>query len=199
MPRKTDLQAGSKLSEHLGFAAEMFGLRIDSECVWRPLCVKGLSFAAAEDRAHTRPCIRRETSARNWISQRKGAEDRANRMIMVDPPMNKYRDRLVLEDIETGLVRVQRESFHTDTNVAAEEIFNVATAAPSVIATDVAIIGAKNRTTFTGALYDIDQRRIRRELGVGERIRAPEIQIPFAIAVPLGARRYVCDLLHFFS
>ena len=59
VPREPKFDTGTELAEQLRFAAEVFGLRIDSECVWRSLRVKLVPFAAAENRAHTRPCIRR--------------------------------------------------------------------------------------------------------------------------------------------
>src|SRR6267378_6615764 len=177
----------------------MFGLRIDSEGVRRPLRVKLIPFSAAENRANTRPCIRRETRARNRIPQCKCAKHSADGMIVIDSFVNEYRNRLVLEDIETRLAAVQNKSFDTDTSIATEEIFDVAAATPSVIATNVTVVGAEHWTAFTGALNDVDQRRIRSELGVGERIRAEEVQIPFAVAVPLRTGRDIRDLLHFFS
>src|SRR6266576_4553617 len=148
----------------------MFGLRINSECVRRSLRVKLVPFAAAENRTATRPCIRRQTRARNWIPQRKCAKDSADGMIVIDSSVNKYRDRLVLEDIETRFAGVQCKSLNADTNIATEEIFYVAAAAPSVIAANVTIVRAEHGTAFTGALYNINQRRIRGELGIGERI-----------------------------
>ena len=120
-------------------------------------------------------------------------------MIVIDSLVNKYRDRLVLEDIETRLAGVQNKSFDTDTSIATEEIFDVAAATPGVIAANVTVVGAEHGTAFTGALYDVDQRRIRSELGVGECIRAEEVHIPFAVAVPLRTGRDIRDLLHFFS
>src|SRR6266436_1186179 len=71
VPSESEFETGAELAEHFGFASEMFGLRIDSEGVRRPLCVDDIPFAAAENRANTGPCIRRETRARNWIPQRK--------------------------------------------------------------------------------------------------------------------------------
>src|SRR5206468_4950151 len=56
--REPKFETGPKLAEDLGFATEMFGLRIDSECVRRSFRVKGVPFAAAENRTHTRPCVR---------------------------------------------------------------------------------------------------------------------------------------------
>src|SRR5512132_2366606 len=120
-------------------------------------------------------------------------------MIMIDSTVNKYRDRLVLENIETRLAGVECKSLNTDPSIATEEIFDVATAAPGVIAANVTVVGPEHRTAFTGALYDVDQRRIRSELGVGECIRAEEVQIPFAVAVPFWTGRHIRDLLHFFS
>src|SRR5215831_20226396 len=105
--------------------------------------------------------------------------------------MNKNRNRRILEDIEARLGGVQSKSFNTDTNIATEEIFDVAAAAPCVIATNVTVVGAEHGTAFTGALNDVDQRRIRSELGVGKCVGAPEIHIPFAIPVPFGTRRHI--------
>src|SRR5262245_33868236 len=118
---------------------------------------------------------------------------------MIDSLFNKYRDRLVREYVETRLGSIERKSFNTDTSIPTEEIFNVAATAPCVIAANVTVVRAEHGTAFTGALYDINQRRIRRELGIGECIRTPEVHIPFAISVPFGARRHVGYLLHFFS
>ena len=126
-------------------------------------------------------------------------KNRSDGMIVIDSFVNKYRNRLVLEDIETRLAAVQNKSFDTDGSIATEEIFDVAAATPCVIAANVTVVGAEHWTAFTGALNDVDQRRIRSELGVGECIRAEEVQIPFAVAVPLRTRRDIRDLLHFFS
>src|SRR6476646_9318152 len=163
----------------------MFGLRIDSEGVRRSLRVKLIPFSAAENRADTRPCIRRETRARNWIPQRKRAKHSADGMIVIDSSVYKCGNRLVLEDVETGLATVQNKSLKADTSIATEEIFDVPAATPGVIASNVTVISAEHWTAFTGALYDVDQRRIRSELGIGECICTEQIQIPFVIAVPL--------------
>src|SRR5437762_653346 len=120
-------------------------------------------------------------------------------MSVIDSLLDKYRNRLVLEDIETRFAGVECKSLNTDTNIATEEIFYVAAAAPGVIAANVTIVRAEHGTAFTGALYNINQRRIRGELGIGERVGAPEIHIPFPIAVPLRAGGHVRHLLHFFS
>src|SRR4029077_20841924 len=112
--------------------------------------------------------------------------------------MNKDRDRRVLENIETRLAGVQSKSFNTETNIATEKIFDVAAAAPRVIPTYIMVVSAKHGAALTGALHDVHQRRIRREFGVGECICAPEIHIPFAIAIPTGTR-WRRDLLHLFS
>ena len=61
-------------------------------------------------------------------------------MIMIDSLFNKYRDRLVLEDVETRLATIERKSFNTDTSIPTEEIFDVATAAPGVIAAYVTVV-----------------------------------------------------------
>src|SRR3954464_2170259 len=135
----------------------MLGLRIYSEGVGRPLRVKFIPLTAAENRANTRPCIRRNTRARNWIPQRKCAKDRADGMIMIDSSVNKCRNRLVFEDIETGLAAVQNKSLKTDTSIATEEIFDLATATPGVIAANVTVIRTQHRTAFTGTLNDVDE------------------------------------------
>src|SRR5438552_13906482 len=153
----------------------MLGLRIDSECVRWALHVKSVPFAAAKYSADTGPCIRGNTGARNRISQGECTKNRANGVVVIDSSMNKHRDRLVLEDIETRLVSVQCKSLNTDSSIATEEIFYVPAAAPSVVATDVAIVGAKDWASLTRTLHDVHQRRIRSEFGVGECICAPEI------------------------
>src|SRR5215472_13155525 len=101
----------------------MLSLRIDSEGVGRPLCVKGVPFAAAENRAHTRPSIRCKTRARNWIPQRKCAENSANGVVVIDSAVDKDRDFLVLEGIEARLVSVQCKSLNTDASIPTKEIF----------------------------------------------------------------------------
>ncbi len=57
--RESNFETGPELAEHFGFAAKMVGLRIDSKGVRRSLRMKLVPFAAAENRAHTSPCIRR--------------------------------------------------------------------------------------------------------------------------------------------
>src|SRR2546423_59201 len=198
MSREPDLKTGAKWAEHFGFAAEMLSLRINGEGIGRSLRVKGVPSPATENRAHTCPCIRREPRARNWIAQRECTKDSADGMIVIDSLVNKYWDRLVFENIETRFAGVQCKSLHTETSIATEEIFYVPAAAPCMVAADVTVVRTKDRAALAGTLDDIDQRRIRRELGVSKRICAPEIHIPFAIAVPLRARRDVRDLLHSF-
>src|SRR4029077_5566542 len=141
--REAKFNTGAELTEQFRLGAEMFGLRIDSEGVRRPLRMKLIPFAAAENRANTRPCIRRETRARNWIPQRKCAKHSADGMIVIDSFVNKYRNRLVLEDIETVLAARQNKSFDTDTSIATEEIFDVPAATPGVIAANVTVVGAE--------------------------------------------------------
>ena len=71
VPREPKFETGPELAEDLGFGTEVFGLRIDSECVRRSLRVEGVPFATAENRTHTRPCVRRKTCAGNRIAQGK--------------------------------------------------------------------------------------------------------------------------------
>src|SRR5439155_12121439 len=119
-------------------------------------------------------------------------------MIVIDSLVNKNRNGLVLEDIETRLAGVQSKSFNAQTNIATEKILNVGTATPGVIAANVTVVGAKHGAALTSTLHDVHQRRIRSEFGVGECIGTPEVHIPFAIAVPFGTRGRR-DLLHLFS
>src|SRR6266480_2543979 len=119
-------------------------------------------------------------------------------MVVIDSFTSKNRDRRVLEDLEAIFAGVQGKSLNAHTKVAVEEIFYVAAAAPGVIAANVMVEGAEYGIDFTGTLYDIHQPKIRVVLCVGESIGAPEIHIPFVVAVPLGTRRRL-DLLHFFS
>ena len=57
--REPEFDTSTELGEHFGLAAEMLGLRIDAEGVRRSLRVKLVPFAAAEDRPHTAPGVRR--------------------------------------------------------------------------------------------------------------------------------------------
>src|SRR6516225_6977377 len=118
---------------------------------------------------------------------------------MTDSFLGKYRDGLVLEDTEARLGGVESKSLNTDSSIATEEVFYVAATAPGVIAANVTVVRAEHGAAFTGALHNINQRRIRRELGIRESVRSPEVHIPFAVSVPFGARRHIRDLLHFFS
>src|SRR5260370_19348019 len=101
----------------------------------------------------------------------------------MDFSVKKNGNRLVLEDIETRLAGVQSKSFNTETSIATEEIFYVPAAAPCVVATDVAIIGAKDWASLTRTLYDVLQRRFMSEFVVGECIGTPEILVTIAIDV----------------
>src|SRR5437016_9382980 len=170
---------------------------MDSERVRRPLRGENVPFDPAENRADTGPGVGRETSARNWIPQCERSQKRTNGVVVIDSFTSKDGDRRVLKNIEAVFAGVQRKSFNAQPKVAAEEIFDVPAAAPRVIATDVMVEGAEHGVAFTGTLYDIRQPKIRIVLGVGESIGAPEIHIPFVVAVPLGTRRRR-DLLHFF-
>src|SRR5215510_16308397 len=118
-------------------------------------------------------------------------------MIVIDSLFDKNRDGLVLENIETRLGSIERKSLNTDPSIATEEVFYVAATAPCVIAANVTVVRAEHGTAFTGALYNVNQRRIRRELGVRECIGTKEVHIPFAIAIPFGTWRR-SNLLHFF-
>src|ERR1051325_3422315 len=159
MPGEPYFKTGAELSEYLGVAAEMLGLGIDEEGIGRPLGMKLVPFATAENRTNTSPCIGRKPGASDRIPQRKCSKHSANGVIVIDSLFNKCRDCLVLEDIETGFAAVQSESFNADSSIATEEVFHVTAATPCVIAANVTIVGAEHGSPFTGALYDVHQRR----------------------------------------
>jgi hypothetical protein len=69
MPGDSKFETGPELAEHFGFATEVIRLRMNSERIRRPLRVKDVPFAAAENRTNTSPDVRRKTRARNWIAQ----------------------------------------------------------------------------------------------------------------------------------
>src|SRR5690348_14099783 len=117
-------------------------------------------------------------------------------MVMIDSRTRKNRDGWILEDIVATFPGFQSKSFNTDADVTPEEIFDVAAAAPRVIAANVMIIRAKHTVAFTGTLHDVQQPKIRIVFRVGESISSPEIHIPLAIAVPFRTRWDVRDLLH---
>src|SRR5437762_10179547 len=119
-------------------------------------------------------------------------------MVVIDSFTSENGDRRILKNIESVFAGIQGKSLNAHAKIAVEEIFYIAAAAPGVIATNVMVEGAEHGVAFTGTLYDIHQPKIRIVLGIGESIGAPEIHIPFVVAVPLGTRRRR-DLLHFFS
>src|SRR5437764_12844995 len=102
---------------------------MDSERIRRPLCMKDISFAAAENRAGTGPGVGRKTCARKWIAQRKCSQDSANAVIVIDFFSSKNRDRRILEDIKNIFVGIQGESLNTHSKVTMEYVFNIADAA----------------------------------------------------------------------
>src|SRR5689334_3327331 len=68
MPRKSDFETGTKLSEHFRFAPGMRGFGVHSERIGWPLRVNGIALAAAKNRSYASPRIRRIARARNRIS-----------------------------------------------------------------------------------------------------------------------------------
>src|SRR5437762_12821351 len=118
-------------------------------------------------------------------------------MVMMDLLSSKNRNGRVLEDIEAVFAGIKGKSLNAHTKVTVKEILDIAAAAPGVIATNVMVVGPEHGVAFTGALYNIDQPKIRIVLGVGESICAPEIHIPFVVAVPFMAWRHR-ELLQFF-
>src|SRR4030095_1576806 len=101
-------------------------------------------------------------------------------------------------DVETALVSAEGETFKADAKVAVEKIFDIATTAPGVVVADVMVERTLDGVAFGGALDEIWDVEVGTVLSVREDVCAPEIQIPFVIAVPLRARRRH-DLLNFFS
>ena len=94
-------------------------------------------------------------------------------MVVIDSLTSENRDGWVLEDVEAVLAGVQGESFNAYTKVAVKKVFDIAAAAPRVIATNVAVVSAQHGMAFTGALYNIDQPKIGIILSVRESIGAP--------------------------
>src|SRR5437773_3908776 len=67
--RDSEFETRPELADQFGFATEMIRLRMDSERVRWPLCVKDIPFATAENRADTSPGVGCKTCARNRIAQ----------------------------------------------------------------------------------------------------------------------------------
>src|SRR5438128_11385281 len=99
-------------------------------------------------------------------------------MVVIDSFTSKNRDRRVLEDIEAVFAGIQGKSFNAHTEVAVEEIFYVAAAAPGVTAANVMVEGAEHGVAFTGRWYHIHPPEIRIVPGVGSSIGAPRGHIP---------------------
>src|SRR5215475_1717473 len=148
-----------------------------------------VSFSAAEHCADADPCVRRETGARHGIAQSKRAEHGADRAMMTQAFAIKHADRWIFKNVEPAFVSVDDVSFNADTEIAVKEIFEIHTAAPGMIAADVAIIFAKNARAFDCALHDIDKIEIARVISIGEQIRPPKADVPFVVFVPFRARR----------
>jgi hypothetical protein len=70
MPRKSDFEAGTELTEHLGFATEVIRLRMNSESIGWSLSVKDIPLAAAKNCTDPGPRVGRKTRAGNRIAQR---------------------------------------------------------------------------------------------------------------------------------
>ena len=62
VPRESDFETGSELTEHFGFATEVISLRMDGERIRRPLCVKDIFFAAAKNRTRRLPMRRAQNA-----------------------------------------------------------------------------------------------------------------------------------------
>ena len=65
----SEFETCAELAEHFGFTPEVIRLGMDLKRVGRPLRVKDVSFATAENRTDASPSVRRKTRARDWITQ----------------------------------------------------------------------------------------------------------------------------------
>src|SRR5713226_8746186 len=92
-------------------------------------------------------------------------------------PTIRERNRIAVIISNKRTSGVQGPPFNTDAEVTVEKIFGIHTAAPSVVALDVAVIS---------------------RIVPGKNVSAPKIHVKLVIRVPLRTRRW-SHLLHLFS
>ncbi len=136
--------------------------------------VNDVSLTAAEDRAASRPNIRREARTMDRITQCERTQNRPDRAALVAGPK--------LEDLHSRNVYklascIDGPSFDSDAEIPAQEILCIQAAAPRMVRFDVTIIPP---------------------LIARKNVRTPKAYVEFVIRIPLGARRRG-DLLHFFT
>ena len=114
-----------------------------------------VAFAAAENRSASGPGIRGETSARDWITQSECAKGCADRAFMIRVVVNEYFILRIEKQVESGLLRIEDKSFHSDAEIAVKEKPDVAATAPGVVAAEIFVETAKDRVAFGRALNQV--------------------------------------------
>ena len=198
---EANLKPEAQMPEHLSVTVEMMAARINGGKFVRQtgnrLSLDRIAFAAAEDRAAAGPGVRGKAAATDRITQGDCAEHCAHGAFLVDVAANENAPERLQIDKKAALVRVEHKTFKAEADVAAEEILDVAATAPGVVVAEVAIEGTADGMTFGRALNEIGNVKIGIVIGVGEDVGAPEIRVPFRIAVEFRAGRRRDGLLHF--
>jgi hypothetical protein len=178
VPRESDLQTGTDLTSKtiLVFCGG------ESEYALLSINLLGLVIVAAKHTAEAAPSIGRETRTVKGITQREGRKRPTHGVV-------KRFIMFFLNDIGAEIIREQMASaaseahtFQTNAEVTVEEIFYVQPPAPGMIATEKAIVGAKDG--FIVSLFP--SRTV--TLGSGECISAPQADVPFRTRIPFRAR-----------
>lgn len=172
----------------------MARVREDSERVRRAVGDELITLTAAKDTAEAGPCVRSEARTMDRITQRECSEDRTDGALVQCALTQEHRHGRIFEDVEAAFLRVEHEPFNADSEVAGEEIFDVAASAPGVIVADVVVERAENWTAFARALCDVDEPEVGIVIGVGEDVRAPEVHVEFVVAIEFIAAGGLGDL-----
>src|SRR5262245_15572537 len=136
-----------------------------------------LLLASAKNAATPAENVRRKACAWDWITQRKGAQNRSNYVALALDVIQKNSVAEIDEGILACLPSIHCPALNAHANVPHEKIFEIDATTPSMISLNVAVV------------YPVRAR---------ENIRAPKRDVEFPVRVPFRARRW-CDLLDFLA
>src|SRR5713101_5084 len=165
---ETDFEAAADLADSFCLSAGVY----ITENVRAITVEKCIPFAAAKDRAATTENVGRKARAVERITQGQRAEDGtqpARIMVVCGDDRLRVKSPINLREIQGTSPGIHHPPFNTDAEVTVEKIFGIDTAAPSVVALDVAVIS---------------------RIVPGKKISTPNIDVEFIIGVPLRTRRW---------
>jgi hypothetical protein len=156
VPGESKLKTATELTHYFRSRTEVLSLGIDEgylalrgrHHVGDFLSGKGVSLAAAENRANSCPRIRRETRARNRIAQRKCPQYRADHATIGSFFGEKDSVKGTRVDVEASTFGIEGKPFDPDAEITMKEIFDVCASTPGVIAPKIFIKGPENGVTL---------------------------------------------------